>query len=111
MLVTLAGWCWVTFLLPHCFIAFVLLTFPRFYTAYKATYFFLCLVFLAWTLLKGTVKRFLLNENPKITRDVQPVPDVSQTNHGEKTVAPSEIKPSEASEGEGKREDEDKKNV
>ena len=110
-LVTLAGWCWVTFLLPHCFIAFVLLTFPRFYTAYKATYFFLCLVFLAWTLLKGTVKRFLLNENPKITRDVQPVPDVSQTNHGEKAVSSSEIKPSEASEGEGRREDEDKKNV
>jgi len=67
----LAGWCWVAFLLPHCFIAFVLLTFPRYQPAYAATYYFLFVVFATWPLIRGPLKKFLLDENRKTSREVQ----------------------------------------
>jgi len=53
------GWCWVSFMLPHCFIAFSLLTYNKFIPAYFSTYFFIYVVFLSWPLWKGAVKDFL----------------------------------------------------
>jgi len=41
------GWCWVFFMLPHCFIAFSLLTYNKFIPAYFSTYFFIYVVLLS----------------------------------------------------------------
>ena len=62
-LFNLLGWLWVLFFLPLCFISFSLLTFNKFYPAYSATYFLLYVVFGSWPLIKGSVKKFLFDEN------------------------------------------------
>jgi len=53
------GWCWVFFILPHCFISFALLTYNKFIPAYFGTYFFVYVLFFTWPLWKGAVKDFL----------------------------------------------------
>lgn len=62
-LFNLLGWLCVLFLLPHCFIAFSLVTFSKFYPAYRATYFLLYVALGLWPLVKRPVKWFLFNEN------------------------------------------------
>jgi len=53
------GWCWVFFILPHCFISFALLTYNKFIPAYFGTYFFVYILFFTWPLWKGAVKDLL----------------------------------------------------
>jgi len=90
-LFSVLGWCWVSFLLPHCFIAFVLLTYPSYYPAYAATYFFLYVVFAAWPLvIKRFVKRFLLDENVEISKEVQKI-EVCETKEEEQAEASAAI--------------------
>ncbi len=53
------GWVWVFFFMSQCFIGFSLLTWDRYWPAYKDTYFILHLVYLSWPLWRPPFKSFL----------------------------------------------------
>jgi len=78
------GWCWVFFILPHCFIAFALLTYNKIIPAYFSTYFFLYILLFTWPLWKGAVKEFL--GGPKKEKEEKQVKGGSVMEKIEETV-------------------------
>jgi len=59
-----AGWLYVNFFLPHCFLPFPLLGWRRFLAAYQGLYFLVYLFFLGYPLWGKLVKAWLLSGNP-----------------------------------------------
>jgi len=59
------GWVYVHFFLPHCFLAFPLLTFERYGPAYQSLYFLEYLFFIGWLLWGKLIKLWLLSPKKK----------------------------------------------
>jgi len=83
------GWCWVFFILPHCFISFALLTYNKIIPAYFSTYFFLYILFFTWPLWKGALKEFL--GGPKKEKEEKQVKGGSNMEKIEETVEEEKV--------------------
>merc|ERR1711915_25017 len=59
------GWLYVHFFLPHCFLAFPLLTFERYGPAYKELVFLEYFFFIGWLVWGKLIKLWLLSPNRK----------------------------------------------
>jgi len=71
MLAQIAGWVYVVILLPHCFLAFGLLTWNKFLPAYTATYFIMYIWWLIWSFWGyGYVKKVLGNSRQSEKKEV-----------------------------------------
>jgi len=62
---TTIGWCYVFFFLPHCFLAFPLLGWNRFWPVYQGLYFIIYLFFMGYPAWGKLARSWLLSNNPK----------------------------------------------
>jgi len=63
-IVTIIGWSYVLFFLPHCFLPFPLLGWSRYWPAYQGLYFIEYLFFLGYPVWGKVVTAWLLGANP-----------------------------------------------
>jgi len=74
-IVTIIGWSYVLFFLPHCFLPFPLLAWSRYWPVYRGLYLIEYLFFLGYPLWGRPVKAWLLNANPpKEVNQTKPLP-------------------------------------
>lgn len=73
------SWLYVVLFMPQALIPFVLLTYDKFIPAYMSLYGFFYLVLFSWPLWKGSLKKFLFDENVAVVEKEAAVEEKAAT--------------------------------
>ena len=85
----LLSWLYVVSFMPHALIPFVLLTYNKFVPTYMSLYGFFYLVLFSWPLWKGSLKKFLFDENVAVQEKQEVITEEKAVSKDEQASAAS----------------------